>query len=484
MRPVLHDGPTPVGELAARLPASWPRGGCDLTVMCSNVGGMRFGLVGTGYWARVAHAPALARTEDAQLTAVWGRNPRAAADLAAEYGATAHQDVAAFLAEVDAVSFAVPPDVQVPIATQAARDGKHLLLEKPIALTEAAAYGLVEAVEQSGVASVVFFTGRFQPEVRAWLAEVAARGGWQGGVSAWLGSAWQESNPFNTPWRRDKGGLWDVGPHIVSLLWASLGPVTSVTADHGPADVTHLVLHHQDGATSTTTVTLSATEAAAVLEAWVWGESGRLAMPADSPDSVAALSVALSELLANARAGQTRHPCDVWFGRDVVRVLADAQRQLDARRCALGFAAGRFRSICCATVARMSDNPERDPRPVSRAARTRNPGRPAARAEAAGSRAAASTRIGIRELRQHASVYVDLAEKGYTVDITNRGRLVAQLVPVRELGSPMERLIAAGIIEPAEEPGGVAGLDPYPAPAVGQPLASEILGMLRRTGNA
>ena len=61
-------------------------------------------------------------------------------------------------------------------------------------------------------------------------------------------------------------------------------------------------------------------------------------------------------------------------------------------------------------------------------------------------------------------MYVDLAEKGYTVDITNRGRLVAQLVPVTEPGSPLERLIAAGIIEPAEEPGGVGDLEPYPAP--------------------
>ena len=93
----------------------------------------------------------------------------------------------------------------------------------------------------------------------------------------------------------------------------------------------------------------------------------------------------------------------------------------------------------------------------------REPGRPAPRAEPAG-RSAAQHRIGIRELRQHASVYVDLAEKGYTVDITNRGRLVAQLVPVREPGSPLERLIAAGIIEPAEEPGGVGDLEPYPAP--------------------
>ena len=66
-------------------------------------------------------------------------------------------------------------------------------------------------------------------------------------------------------------------------------------------------------------------------------------------------------------------------------------------------------------------------------------------------------------IRQHASVYVDLAEKGYTVDITNRGRLVAQLIPVTEPGSPLERLIAAGIIEPAEEPGGVGDLEPYPS---------------------
>src|ERR1039458_10869193 len=58
--------------------------------------------------------------------------------------------------------------------------------------------------------------------------------------------------------------------------------------------------------------------------------------------------------------------------------------------------------------------------------------------------------IGIRELRQHASVYVDLAEKGETVDITNRGRLVARLVPARGVESPLARLIAAGILRPPE----------------------------------
>jgi prevent-host-death family protein len=93
-----------------------------------------------------------------------------------------------------------------------------------------------------------------------------------------------------------------------------------------------------------------------------------------------------------------------------------------------------------------------------------------------------SQRIGIRELRQHASVYVDLVERGYTVDITNRGRLVAQLVPVRDPESPLERWIAKGVIERAEDDGSVLEIEPYIGPAYGAdggPTASHALGQLR-----
>jgi antitoxin (DNA-binding transcriptional repressor) of toxin-antitoxin stability system len=88
-------------------------------------------------------------------------------------------------------------------------------------------------------------------------------------------------------------------------------------------------------------------------------------------------------------------------------------------------------------------------------------------------------RIGIRELRQHASVYVDLVERGYTVDITNRGRLVAQMIPVRDPESPLERWIAKGIIERAEDEGSVLEVDPYSGAAGGQPAASQALAELR-----
>jgi prevent-host-death family protein len=87
--------------------------------------------------------------------------------------------------------------------------------------------------------------------------------------------------------------------------------------------------------------------------------------------------------------------------------------------------------------------------------------------------------IGVRELRQHASVYIDLAERGYAVDITNRGRLVARLVPAGEPSSPLERLMAAGVLEPAEDPGDLLEVEPGPPVPPGQPTASEILLQMR-----
>jgi predicted dehydrogenase len=299
---------------------------------------MRFGLVGTGYWARVTHAAAIASAPGATLDAVWGRDAEKAAALAALHGATPHAGedaIDAFLDSVDAVAFSVPPYVQAPIATRAARAGKHLLLEKPIALSDSDADALVDAVEEASVASVVFFTLRFNDEIRAWLTDENARGGWSGrgwsgGHAEWIGSVVSPDSPFNTPWRREKGGLWDVGPHVLSLLWASLGPVTGVTAVRGAADLTHMVLTHEGGASSTATVTLSAPPAASATNLYVWGEAGRSVMPSTGWDPVECLRLALSELLDMAGSGQVSHPCDVRFGREVHRVLSAAAAQVSA----------------------------------------------------------------------------------------------------------------------------------------------------------
>jgi predicted dehydrogenase len=292
---------------------------------------LRFGLAGTGHWARITHAPALASTAGIELAGVWGRNAEAAAAVAGSYGCAWYDNFDDFLTGIDAVAFAVPPDVQAALAGRAAGAGRHLLLEKPIATTEQAADVLARAVQDAGVASVVFFTARFQADVRAWLASVAEQR-WSGGTAVWLGSALTEVSPFNTPWRREKGALWDLAPHLVSLLWASLGPVTAVTADAGTWDVTHLILHHEGGASSAVTVTACAPEAADGSDVWLWGESGRTRAPVETDQPVGALRLALAELAANARSGQPRHDCDVIFGRAVGAILADAQRQIDTRQ--------------------------------------------------------------------------------------------------------------------------------------------------------
>ncbi len=112
-------------------------------------------------------------------------------------------------------------------------------------------------------------------------------------------------------------------------MWAIFGPVESVTADAGRGDLTHLVLHHQGGATTTATLTLGAPEAADGFSLQIWGDQGRSSIPQLADDPVVALRLALTELAGNARSGTIGHPCDARFGRDVVRVLACAQAQLD-----------------------------------------------------------------------------------------------------------------------------------------------------------
>lgn len=287
---------------------------------------MRFGVLGTGHWARTVHAAALAAHPTAELVGVWGRDLAKAKALGAEFEVPGFGDVAELLDQVDAVAIALPPDVQAPLAEQAAAAGKHLLLEKPIALTTEAADRVVAAVRASGVASVVFFTFRFQAATSTWLTQ-AARTTLAGGAGSWLSSL--AGTPFAaSPWRQEHGALWDIGPHALSLLVPALGPVVAVQAGAGLRDTVHLVLTHESGAASTVTLSHTATPMSTGIEFFVHGDAGRLVLLPDTETAVQALSVAVDELGQAAVAGGV-HPCDVGFGRDVVHVLETAVRALE-----------------------------------------------------------------------------------------------------------------------------------------------------------
>src|SRR5215831_1049562 len=112
---------------------------------------MRFAVLGTGHWATQTHARAIADHPDAELVAVWGRDLAKARAAAAPYGAVAHDNVDDALSNVDAVAIALPPDVQAALAVRAAAADRHLLLDKPLALTVPAADEVVDAVAAGGV---------------------------------------------------------------------------------------------------------------------------------------------------------------------------------------------------------------------------------------------------------------------------------------------------------------------------------------------
>lgn len=292
---------------------------------------MRFGLVGTGPWARLAHGPGLLAAEGVELVAVWGRDPEKAHDLATDLGVSAHSDFARLLTEVDAVAFAVPPGVQAELALVAARARKHVLLDKPVAMSAAAADDLRDAVGSAGVASVVFFTDRFAEPWRAWFRDVRSTAGWGGGWLRSFGSLQEPDNPFHeSPWRWQNGALWDIGPHALSTLSAALGPVRSLSAAGGDGDLVSLVIRHESGATSTALLTLFAPPAAAGFEAALWGEAGVCPAPARTRHSESHLLAAAAHELVEAATTGEPHELDVTFGARIVELLADAQAQLDA----------------------------------------------------------------------------------------------------------------------------------------------------------
>ena len=292
---------------------------------------LRFGVLGTGYWAQEAHATALAAHPDTELVAVWGRDPARTEAFAGRFGIRGHDDLDRLLGEVDAVAIAVPPDVQAELALRAAAAGRHLLLDKPLALSADAADRVAAAAATHQVTTLIFFTLRFLPEVAAWMDEVATTGGWHGGDGAWLGTALQPGSPFaGSPWRHRKGALWDLGPHMLSLVLPTLGPVERVAAGTGLGDTVHLVLHHQGGAASTLALSQTVPAAAEGIDLRLWGDGGRAAAPGFALDHLAALEVAIGQLADLVAAGATEHPCDVRLGRDSVAVLEAAERFLAA----------------------------------------------------------------------------------------------------------------------------------------------------------
>jgi len=289
---------------------------------------VRVGVVGAGAWAEEVHVPTLCAHPGVSLVGIWNHNPPRAKALAEKYSTTAFDSYDAMLEAVDVVSFAVPPDAQPPLAQKAALAERHLVLEKPIAFSLADGEALVGAIAKAKVASVVFFTRRFEAEVAKELAAVAETRNWHGASARFFSGAMLPGTPYtNCAWRQRRGALWDIGPHALSVLLPVMGNVVAVEAMREEPKITLLRLTHDNGGQSDVALSFHA-ERAAQGESYTFRSDGRSATVAVRPAlRRAAFHHAIEALIAAMQTG-VPHSCDVRFGMRVLQVLVAAERSL------------------------------------------------------------------------------------------------------------------------------------------------------------
>jgi UDP-N-acetyl-2-amino-2-deoxyglucuronate dehydrogenase len=181
---------------------------------------VRIGLVGSGYMGR-SYAECLKRyTTRGRLTAVTGGGR--APQLAADYGAALEEGLDGLLArpDVDAVLVATPHSAHVSQVTQAARAGKHVLVEKPMGLNAAECDAMIAACRSAGVTLSVIQTVRFRGTVaRAKRLVDAGRIGAVRMIG--LRTLFEWVPPTSKNWTQDEaeGGLiLDQGAHNFDFL--------------------------------------------------------------------------------------------------------------------------------------------------------------------------------------------------------------------------------------------------------------------------
>jgi len=280
---------------------------------------LRIGLAGAGPWARVVHAPVLAAGPETELAGVWSRTPEHADELAAVHGVPAFATYEDLLREVDAVALAVVPAAQPDLAVAAADAGKALLLEKPLALDVAGAERIAGAVAANGVGSVMVLTYRFADVVRDFLTEARA-GTWHGARACFLSGAFL-GGAFAGGWRLELGAVLDVGPHVLDLVEAALGPVADVTAQGDPQDWVAVQMLHESGTRSDVVLSCASAIEPSRTEVELYGRDRSLTVDARAAARAESFARMRSEFVTAARTGGP-HPCDAARGLELQRLLA------------------------------------------------------------------------------------------------------------------------------------------------------------------
>lgn len=246
---------------------------------------VRWGVIGASGVARRRAMPAIQKAEGAELQALMVRDLDRARRLAEEFGAKVGYDsVEALLSDeaVDAVHVATPVYLHREQVIRAAESGKHVLCEKPMAMSSKECRDMIAACRANGVELMVCFLLRFQPALRK-IKKIIASGQLGTVMEArcqlmkWMPrdqDAWRID-----PERSGGGVLMDIGSHTLDILSALLGDIVEVSAflDHRVfgwkvEDTAHVLMRFESGAYGRTTVSFAVPHSESFLE--VYGTKG------------------------------------------------------------------------------------------------------------------------------------------------------------------------------------------------------------------
>jgi 1,5-anhydro-D-fructose reductase (1,5-anhydro-D-mannitol-forming) len=216
-----------------------------------------WGVAGLGWVAGDFFVPAMQKSPGSTLAACLGSSPEKSRAFAQRFGAArAHDDLDSLLRDpaVDAVYIALPNALHHAAVLAAARAKKHILCEKPFAMSVAHAREMVAACRAAGVILRIAHQIRLDAAiVRAREIVRSGRLGRLAEISLERGSA----NPARKTWRLDhaqSGVIFDVGVHLIDLIqWVSGQRFVEVSAfSHpdrrlGKSDDTVTVLGRLDG---------------------------------------------------------------------------------------------------------------------------------------------------------------------------------------------------------------------------------------------
>lgn len=200
---------------------------------------VRWGLIGCGDISRKRVAPALRDAELSRLIAVSRARSDLADAFAREFGATkAYADWHELIedAEIDAVYLATPVNLHAEQTIEAAEAGKHVLCEKPMALSPEDCERMIAACSSNGVKLGIAYYRRFYPAIRR-MKEIIASG--EIGRPVLIeANAFERFNPapgadrawLVDPTQSGGGPMMDFGCHRIEIMLDLLGPVAATTA--------------------------------------------------------------------------------------------------------------------------------------------------------------------------------------------------------------------------------------------------------------